>query len=341
MIGLILGDPMRLPARAGLAFALAMLVNTGGAEAGLITRVATGAAAGRVLAAMFGGFHAAPTGLVIRQHSNGLPGRAQADVVPQTLYVGERALRIEDAVGGGRYTIVRVDEEKIYEVDPRVQQYTTQGFDYFRRERTKAEQDREEARKMIVERFRGEERAAELKKRHLREDGKREIRVERAPGDTILGHHTRRTSILLNEAPALVVYTTDEITEYKPPKVLFEFYEKSGLFPDDVVAELKKIDGFPLRIWANVDFFSSGAEIETNVDDVHAWSESAASFEVPANFQAVQEFARTETPREALKCALCGKPIKRGDALPVPGEPGVYVDSQDHLVEYIIKKKSK
>jgi hypothetical protein len=302
---------MRIPARAGLAFALALSLATGTAQAGLI----------------------------VRQSSNGLPGQAQEQVTRQTLLVGERALRVDDR-GGGRYTVVRLDDEKILEIDPDQGEYTERTFASLRRKRAEAESERREQWKTIIDHFQGAERAAQLKKHNLREDGRDVVTVESAPGDDILGHHTRRTSILVNDAPAIVVYATDEIREYRPPRVLFEFYEKSGLFPDGVVAALKKVEGFPLRLYARVDFYDAATEIRTQVETVADWPEDPRVFAIPEKCRLVERFTDPAAAAQELRCAVCGKPIPRGREIRVPGE-NVWVDSQDHLVEYVTTKKHR
>jgi hypothetical protein len=275
----------------------------------------------------------AEAGLVVRQRSS----RSADEATPQVLYIGERALRIDD-LASGRYTVVLLDREKVYEIDPRLQEYTEQGFDYFRREREKAAEEREAARKAITDgRFTPEERAKKLAERHLREDGKEVVTVERAPGDLLKGHHTRRTSILVNGDPAIVVYTTDEIREYAPPKLLFEFYEKSGLFAEDVVAELKKVEGFPLRLYTHVDFYDTGAKIQTDVDEWGDWPEEPGKFQIPASYQKVERFTPPREAGQALACAVCGKALRPAEAIRVPGD-GAYVCSQAHQVEYLTHK---
>lgn len=300
-----------------------------------------GFAVGLVLLALGGqGIEAAEaTGLIVRQRSNGIPGRGKDEVVAQEMRVGERAFLIRDQEKDARYTIVRLDEEKIYEVDPRLEKYTVQSFDWFREKRKKADEDREIARKAILEKFSGEEQARELARRHLRADGKQVVTVERAPGETIREHRTRRTSILVNGAPAVVVYATDEIEEYEPPRVLFEFYEKAKLFPDEVIAELKKIEGFPLKIHVNVDFYSAGAAIQSTVEDVAAWPVDERAFEVPPHYERVDEFPRPEERCPDIACALCGAKIADpAKAEKVPGRPGEFACNLDHLAEYIKKK---
>jgi hypothetical protein len=303
---------MRLMARAGLAFALAALLGGGAAEAGLI----------------------------VRERSNGLPGRSTSEVVPHTLLVGEKALRLQDR-DGGRYTIVQVERQKIFEVDPQLQQYTEQDFAYLRRERQKADADREDARKMILERLSGAEQAQELAKRHLRADGKRVVTVESVPGDKIMGYHTRLISIFENGGRVLAANVTDEIKEYEPPKVIFDFWERSGLFSDEIVAEMKKIQGFPLRLDVEVDFNGKVLELQSQVEDVRDWPEDPRVFEVPAKCVKVDEFAREQAPAEKITCAVCGKELAPGKAIRVPGETNVWVCSDDDLREYKLKHKNR
>lgn len=317
---------MRMPATSGVAFAAAF--------AGALGLVAT-----------------AEAGLVVKQRSNGVPGHAQAELVPQILYVGERAIRLGERAEDGRYTIVRLDMEKVYEVDPARGEYTEQDFDYFRRQRAKAEQDREDALRKILDpkRFTPEERDRRLADLHLRADGKRIVTARASPGEVIQGWNTRLYEIFVNGERVVAVYATEDIREYEPPKVVFEFWEKAGLFDPEVVAQLKEIRGFPIRIYAKlVDLPDVEAEIRSEVEKggIAEWTEEPSKFEIPKQFVKVRALAKPEdvtaqASRAELRCALCGKAVDHRTAFPAPGESGVFLCSEEHAREYIMKKRGR
>ena len=307
-------------------------------------------AVGGLLLALWAG--AAEGGIIVRQRSNGIPGRARDRAIPQTLTVGEKGFRIDErnpagptatAAAKNRYVIVRLDKEVIWEVDPELRCYVEQGFDYFRRERARAERDREQARKLVFERYAPEEREAELQRRRLRADGRRVVEVEGpVPGPAIAGKRTERTTILVNRHKVVEVFATRDIPEYKPPAALFEFYDKTGIFEEEIVAALKAIQGFPLRIYVHVDFFSVGAEVESEVEPggVCEWPEDPKAFELPAGFVKVDELPKPSNgSAKEYRCPVCGRPVDRVRGIRGPSGEDVLFDSEEHMIEYVTKKR--
>ncbi len=292
--------------------------------------------AGAFLTACFLAATSAHAGLLINQRSNGLPGAAADEVAPQRLFIGAGAMRLDDLRPGGRSVIVRLDREVLWEIDPRLRMYVEQPFAALRRRRLKAEREREEKRLQALERLEGAELEAWLERKGLRRDGKRIVRTEHLGPETIGHWHTEHVRIVLNDKPVIELWTTDDIAQYAPPPELFEFYDKVGLFPDDVVAALREVRGFPVRMHAEIDLDTLGAEIETQVASVHDWPEDPSRFELPQGYRRVDRFParpRGEAAVAAPRCAQCGKRIEEAGER-VPGSDA-YVCSRRCLLEYI------
>jgi hypothetical protein len=322
-------------ARAGLAAALGALILFAGSAAG-----------------------AGPNGLVVRQTSNGLPGHGEHAWASQEMLVGANALRIDELIASDpesltqsaspkhapRYLVVRLDAEKVYEVDDALQMYTEQDFSYYRHEREKSDAQREEARKAIIEKYAGNERAQMLAKNHLREDGQRIVTVDPpSPGEVFRletgDKHTTQQCIRLNDDPIFHAYTTDEIS-FDPPPALYAFYEKCGLFEPAVVEKLKAIRGFPLRMVVKVKVGGFEADIETAVRSVHTWPEDASKFAIPTQYKKVDKFPDINASDLSNKivCTYCGKVIDnprsawKSKLTPIKG---LWFCSQDEEKKYV------
>ncbi|RME71023.1 MAG: DUF4412 domain-containing protein [Planctomycetota bacterium] len=280
----------------------------------------------------------AHAGLLIRQQANGLPGLAEGEVAPQRLFVGERAMRLEDLREGGRTVIVRLDEGLIWEIDPTLGMYTEQTFEALRRRREKAERDREEKRRLALERLSGEELESWLRRKGLRRDGKRIVTTEHLGGERVGRWHARHLRITVNDKPAIELWVTDEIPEFEPPAAWFDLYDETGLFPKDVTAALRAVEGFPVRVIAHVDLDTVGATLRSEVESVHDWPERPERFVLPDGLRRVDRFPERSKrsdgeAAEPVRCVQCGKvienPVER-----VPGGTG-YVCSRRCLIEYI------
>ncbi|GIW71311.1 MAG: hypothetical protein KatS3mg102_0853 [Planctomycetota bacterium] len=288
------------------------------------------------LAAFLAAALAAPpatAGLLVRQHSNGLPGMQRSEVVPQLLRVGEGAMRLDDRRPGGRYVIVRLREEVFWEVDPELRMYVEQSFAAIRRKREQAERDREDARQLALERLRGEELEQWLRAKGLRADGKRIVTTAWLGPERVGPYRTEHVRIALNDKPVIDLWVTGDIEEYSPPPELFELYERCGLFPDDITRALREVEGFPVRVHADLDFFTQGTTLRTEVESVHAWPEEPAVFEVPEGFRRVERFPPRTAGAAPVRCAHCGAEIAEPRER-VPGS-GEFVCSKRCLLEYI------
>jgi len=291
----------------------------------------------------------ADAGLVIRQRSNGLPGKARDSVTVQELLVGKGVFRLRDLeTPTARYLIVRLDREVIWEVDPALELYTETAFQVWRKKREEAEGEREETRKAALRKLSGEELARKLKEIGLREDGKRLVTVERGPVKVVEGARMERIAILLNGQTQVAVWETDRYQQYKPPQELFDFYDKCGVFPPDVTEKLKQeVTLFPIRIHANIDLFSVGTVIETSVDAVAEWPESGGGeeFKVPSNYRKVDEFPKEKIEKKTYACPVCGTAVDpvaapHHEKDPATGEK-VYFDDEECWIKYQLQRKRR
>ncbi|MHC4390643.1 MAG: hypothetical protein ACYS22_04900 [Planctomycetota bacterium] len=254
---------------------------------------------------------AASAGLIIELQTNGLPGTERGAVLPQHMTVGldSLVLRPKD-VEGARFTIVRLDKEVVWEFDPATKTHTERTFASLRREREQAELDREAARLKAIERLEGDELNTWLKLKGLRRDGRRIASVERRPAK-VGRYNTTLHTIKLNGKTYLEIWATAEIEGYEPPKELFDFYDKGGLFPDEVMRELRKVQGFPVRTRANLDYFSAGTTLETEVTAVMEHTPVPADVAVPEGYKLVDRFPRVQTQADLGACPVCGEKIEK------------------------------
>jgi hypothetical protein len=293
-----------------------------------------------MLAASITTLAAAPTaraGLLVNQRSNGLPGMSAEEIVAQRLFIGAGAMRLNDLREGGRYIVVRLEDEVFWEIDPTLRMYTEQGFASLRKRREKAERERELKRRQAVERLEETELEAWLLQKGLRRDGKRIVTTEHLGVERVSRWHAQHVRISLNQKPVIDLWTTDEISEYEPPAELFDLYDKVGLFADDITRALREVSGFPVRIHADIDFDTVGATLNSEVQSVHDWPEDASYFALPEGLRLVERFPERPVGDggigQATRCAHCDTviedPIER-----IPGS-NEYVCSRTCLLEHI------
>jgi hypothetical protein len=240
-------------------------------------------------------------GILIEQDSKG---------EKQRLLVGNGSIRI-DTVGSRRYVIVRLDKEVVWEIDPDLKMYAETPFKYYRERREKAYEEKAEVQKLIVDKFKGEEREKRLKEANLREDGTFVIRVERGGRERVRTFDTERVTIYENWNPVIEAWVTDDLKKdgYERPPELFQFYEKVGLFHPKVIEAMKGIEGFPVRIRAEIDLSDVGGSLASEVLTVAKADPKPAEFELPSGLNEVPELPEPVPPDAARPpCAVCGKP---------------------------------
>ncbi len=282
-------------------------------------------------------------GLTIRQRSNGLPGLERGESVVQDLKIGDRAFKVVDVGGSKRYLLVQLDDELVLTVDPDLQLYMKETFESFRQRREKSDIDKEAARKAVLEaagsgKITAQEKEQSLRDLCLREDGERIVEVQREKV-VVGGRRAERVAILENGCKIIEVSVTDEIEEYEPPRALYEFYDRCGLFHPEVVSELKKIEGFPLKIYVNVDYARARVEITSEVlgDPIESGF-APDEFKVPASFKLVAAFPQAG-PGEK-ECPICGAkvtPDLDGFQRWVFRGTEYWFDSIDHKAQFVRK----
>ncbi len=280
-------------------------------------------------------------GIVVEQRSNGLPGKGGGDTVEQTLTVGEGTLRLDDK-GSKRYLIVRLDKGVIWEVDPQLKLYTEAKFEWFREKREQAYAEKEATRKAILRKSYD----AALKERYLRdvnvrEDGEIVVRIERGPRERVNGYDAEKVAIWENWKPIIEVWVTRDLEKegYQRPKEIFDFYDKVGLFHPKVVEKLKEIEGFPVKLFFEIDLVDAGASVRTDVLRVAERNPPASEFELPAGFQIIEELPDVPVGGPAaadFRCPVCGAVVD-----PAKGVQGVgpfrklWFDSQEHWDRFL------
>lgn len=260
----------------------------------------------------------ASAGIVIEQRSNGLPGKAGGRTVEQTLTIGDNALRLDDK-GSQRYLIVRLDKGVIWEVDPELKLYLESKFDWYRRQREEAYAEKEASRRSILKKsYEAAVKERYLRDLNVREDGKVIVRTERGTRERVNGYDTEKVTIWENWKPIIEVWVTRDLEKdgYERPRELFEFYDKVGLLHPDVVQELKKIEGFPVRLSLDFDFVTAGASVRTDVTAVAKRDPPPSEFELPAGCQLYDQGDELPAPAAAAEvCLVCGAKIERAKAI--------------------------
>ncbi len=250
-------------------------------------------------------------GLILEQRSNGIPGKEKSASAPHILKIGGGGIRVEEKRKGARVVIVRLDREVYWELDPDRQLYTEMTFARFRKKRERAEKEREEARRLALTQFkdRPEKLAQFLNDKGLRADGKRILVHNRLQDQKIGAWSAVRHTLSVNGRVYLDVWATDAIDEYEPPAELYAFYDRCGLLPANVTAALRRVEGFPVRLLATLNYYSMGTTLDAEVQAVMAWPVDRSAFEIPEGFTRVEKFPGTEES-VSNSCPVCGEAKK-------------------------------
>jgi YHS domain-containing protein len=310
----------------------------------------------RIAAAVIGFFAAlvplarAEAGLVIYQRSNGIPGASGTAEKEYKLLVGTGKLAlIDESSSEARRVIARIDRQVYWEIDPKLEEYRELEFAEYRRKRDDAERDRDKARRTMLDKHeKGIVSDAELdewlKERGVRKDGARRLEVKKGPLVPDGGARKQLVSIEVNGVTQVAVWQTDRYEgKYAPPQELFDFYDQTRLFPEDVTSALKReVTLFPIEIYADIDFFSAGATITTSVRSVGEWTEEPERFELPKGYRKVDEFSKEKLAAKEWSCPVCGKkvdPLETKYHLKLP-DPETkrdvkhFFDSEDCMIEF-------
>ena len=205
-------------------------------------------------------------------------------------YAAPKKFKIDQ---GENIVIVRLDQEKMYMVDPRAKTYSEMTFEDLDGA-AKAMMAQIEMMKKQLENMPPEQRAAMEKQLGpaLRAGKDTKIEVEKASEKRdIAGKSTMKHVVKEDGKETAVLWVTDDVKEYKTLKADFSDLMKkmSTLNPGmkGLARAAEKIEGFPLE----TDMKEMGKETVTKVEPR---SIPDSDFEVPADFK------KTASPLDAL-----------------------------------------
>lgn len=254
-------------------------------------------------------------GLQIRQETRGIPGRVGGDQqrVAQVIRVTSDRLRLDDR-DTGSILLLRLDGDtpRFFEVSPDEKQYRQgKDLDKIQHDRNRVEQQMIEA--ILSDDAKKQEQA--LGASYLRRDGARVVTVEEKPdAEKVLGHTCKRYVLKENGRRVVDVHVTEDFGVQIP---FFDYYRRVGAFSDEVLTELKKIQGVPLR--ADFTVVTAGLNYDLSVVATAAKKASfdREIFELPEGAKEVVE--STIAP-----CAECSKDVEiasPGGKAVINGEP--------------------
>lgn len=113
-----------------------------------------------------------------------------------------------------------------------------------------------------------------------------EIKVEkRKKIKEIMGYPSKEVIILKDGKPVVEMWVTEKIDPGKSHK---ELIESSGIFPEPLIREIKKIKGLPLKSKFTLDLGQIYIKAQTTIEKIHQKSISLDEFEVPASFEKIE-----------------------------------------------------
>jgi len=217
-------------------------------------------------------------------------------------YAAPKKFKIDQ---GDNIVIVRLDQEKMYMVDPKAKTYSEMTFEDLEGA-AKAMKAQLEMMKKQLENMPPEQRAAMEKQLGpaLRAGKDTKVEVEKASEKRdIAGKPTMKHVVKEDGKETAVLWVTDDVKEYKTLKADFSVLMKrmSTLNPGmkGLASAAEKIEGFPLE----TDMKEMGKETVTKVEPR---SIPDSDFEVPA------DFTKTASPLEALTGPPRGKAKAKG-----------------------------
>ncbi|RME86468.1 MAG: hypothetical protein D6785_03335 [Planctomycetota bacterium] len=248
------------------------------------------------------------TAFVIYQLSNGFPGSNKKNkklMIPQKVVIYKDRMFIQDFSGHKMIRIVRLDQEKVFELVPSKKVYYVTPFSKFKEFLTKREKERKKLLKRILESSLPQvEKAKRLKEAGLSEDGVDKIEVKKLEEKFFFraSIKARHWKVLKNGIPIFDGFASEEI---KYPASLLSFYQAIGIFTEKEWEALKKIKGLPLQVRLWIDLGLKGVYDITNMVTRVAWEPvSPKIFEIP------KDYKKYVPPKPKKVCPLCGKAVK-------------------------------
>ena len=266
-------------------------------------------------------------GLRVLQQSNGLPGREWGQA-QQELKIAEDRLWLEDVKSGTAF-LYRIDgaEPRIYEISPDRKQYVDgQKLDSIQRDRNVYEKQEIKNSKSMEP----EKRDALLRSLHLRPDGKRVVTLSvHEVSEKVLGYKVRRYEVKENDRVIVSAVVTEDLLTQVP---FFDFYRKLGAFSEEVLGELAKLPGVPLKATITVVTAGPHYEIQCEVKEIALASFATEEFELPPGAKKLEE-------SPIVACPHCGNDVERkapGDKFRTRDNVWLYFCSKDHKRKWYV-----
>jgi len=209
------------------------------------------------------------------------------EMVTQTYYVPKKLKTMSGA--GGDFAIIRIDQEKLYNVNAKDSTYSVMTFDELEQmsKKMNAQMDQlqgqmkdmpEEQRKMM-EKMLGDKMSGSKK------EPKIDV-VRTGEKKTISGFACSRYSVKRDGKEEISVWVTQDVKSYAAMKqdMLEQTKRMSAMTPSGfkgLIEAMQKIDGFPIET-------DMGTMMKTTVTKVTTKPLAASEFEVPAGFTQVE-----------------------------------------------------
>jgi YHS domain-containing protein len=133
---------------------------------------------------------------------------------------------------------------------------------------------------------------------YLRPDGSREVKVLREPGEKILGHQCEHIVVTENGWTIVDAQVTKDVPG---GGTYYELYRRLGAFSEEVLKELAKIPGLPLRGKVTVVTALPTYEFQVEAKSIAVVDLQKDAFELPG--------AEKEEVSREVACANCGQPV--------------------------------
>jgi len=262
--------------------------------------------------------------IVITQTCNGFPGTDQnKKKTEQKVIIKSDKIYMEN-MESPNICIVRSDKKLIWEIDTKDKGYTERRFSYFTEHKKAKESDRARLVKMINATS-DQKRRKELAEKLgyiLDKNGKVPDKIAARTELTgeekeINGFKCYRVKIYEDAKTVLDVWLTKA---FKAPKSLMNFYKQLGCFADEVVAEMEKLQDFPILLKADLNLGAISVPIESEITKIEKKVVDDKKFEKPEGLIPIKTIDGKKVKWHIqFKCEVCGKnvdPNATGDKKP-------------------------
>jgi hypothetical protein len=189
----------------------------------------------------------------------------------------------------GKATILRLDKELVWEVDPKGGTYTEMTFADMERLSAQGKQEMAKAKVEMMKGMEGmspEERQAMEKLMGgklgaMMGEGTGTVKLSRkmtGEKQKINGYDCERMIMMANEEPLIDIWSTDA---FDLGAGMFKFYEKMKLFEFEISKDLKDFRGFPVKTVFRTDTGMGTVESTTTVTKIVKGTVSDKEFELP------------------------------------------------------------